>query len=67
MTDNLTVEEKATIDAMGLEEMLRLWRFGASDPSYFEGERGKYFSSRMFGLRGTDPAAWTAASKQIGW
>jgi len=64
---NLTEEEKKRIDSMSLESMLYKWRFEPSSTGYFQGDRGKYFSNRMFKLRDANPKEWAAASKRIGW
>lgn len=62
----LTPENKAHIDALSLEELLRRWRFAPSGDEWFQGETGKYWSLVMFKKRDQDGVAWTAASKKIG-
>lgn len=64
MTQN---EMKKWIDGATLEELLRKWRFDPSGSPWFQGEVGSYFSEVMSEKRSQDPAAWTAASKRIGW
>lgn len=64
---NLTDEEKAYIDNASTQELLRKWRFAPLGSDYFYGERGEYFKTVLFARQRADPAAWTAASKAIGW
>ena len=66
---NLTQDNKAHIDALTLEELLRRWRFAPIGDPWFQGETGTYWAQRMKELR-ADPggqAAHVAASKAIGW
>ena len=66
---DLTEKNKACIDAMSLESLLRQWRHAPVGDLWFQGETGKYWGERMSELRaqpGGDKA-WTAASKRIGW
>ena len=59
---------KAVIDAMGYEEMLRLWRNAPAGHYMFQGEAGDYYSKRMAALRAeVGNAAHVSASKHIGW
>lgn len=63
---DLTPENKAKIDAMSYEGLLRDWRFSPSGDPWFQGETGDYWGKRMKELRdaGADHAG---ASKRIGW
>lgn len=63
----MTKEQQQWIDNASLEELLRLWRFGRLGDPIFEGDTRAYFSDRLFRLRDADHAAWTAASKAVGW
>lgn len=62
---------KAWIDNADYETLLRKWRFGASGDPFFQGDMGKYYSDRMFGLRDKlneeQPGATVGASKNVGW
>lgn len=62
----LTEHNKAKIDAMPYEELLRAWRFAPSGDPRFEGETGQYWKDRMARLR-IEGADHVAASKTIGW
>lgn len=64
---DLTPENKAHIDAMSYEELLRHWRFAPLGDPWFQGETGEYWSKRMHELREKDPTEHVAASKKIGW
>lgn len=57
---------KAEIDAMTVEELLRVVRFAPAGDERMQGERGKYHLARMDELRAQDPAAYVAASKRLG-
>lgn len=61
----LTPENKAHIDAMSYEQLLRNWRFAPSGDVWFRGETGKYWGERMKELREkcADPVA---VSKRLG-
>jgi len=63
----MTTKQKSWIDNATLTELLRKWRPTPSGCEMFQGETGEYYSNRMFGLRDADPAAWVAASKEVGW
>lgn len=67
MATTITKEHKTWIDEAKLIPLLRKWRHGLVGDSIFEGETGEYFAKRLFGFREADPAAWTAASKLVGW
>jgi hypothetical protein len=58
---------KEAIDKMTVQEMLRLHRFAPAGDLRFQGEEGDYRMARLAELRSEDPAAYTAASKNIGW
>lgn len=62
----LTDANKAHIDAMSYEGLLRQWRFSPAGNPWFEGETGEYWSKRMAELRsaGVDQVE---ASRRIGW
>lgn len=65
----LTAENKAKIDSMSYERLLRRWRYAPAGDPWFQGETGKYWGVRMKELRskpGGDKMH-TAASKEIGW
>lgn len=55
------------IENAGREDLLRKWRFEPIGSAWFVGEVGKAFTKRMSKVREEDPAAWTAASKGVGW
>jgi hypothetical protein len=61
---DLTVENKAHIDAMTYEQLLSSWRFAPSSDPWFQGETGEYWGERMERLRGADHAQ---ISKKVGW
>ena len=63
----LTIENKAAIDEMTYEQLLRRWRFSPSGDPWFQGETGEYWSKRMKELRQKNPSGHVAASKRIGW
>lgn len=63
---DLTDANKAHIDALSLEELLRRWRMAAAGDEWFQGETGQYWKLVMFKKRDQDPQGWTAASKRIG-
>lgn len=60
-------EERAAVDAMSVEELLRSVRFTAPGAPEFQGARGQYRLRRLGQLRDSDQAAYVAASKSIGW
>ncbi len=64
---NLTPQNKAKIDAMTHNALLRHWRFGGVGDPWFQGETGKYWGKRMAQLKAEDPAQAVADSKSIGW
>ena len=64
---DLTPERKATIDALDVAALLTKWRFTPAGNPWFAGETGDYITKRLAALRDADPAAFTAASKAVGW
>ncbi len=67
MSTPMTVDEKKWIDEASIVNLLHKWRFAPSGDSMFAGESGKYYSKVMAAKRDANPAAYTAASKRIGW
>ena len=64
----MNAEEKAEIDAMDYEAMLRIWRFAVPGTAMFQGKTGHYYAKVMRQKRDLVGAAeHTAASKRIGW
>jgi hypothetical protein len=63
---NLTDDNKAHIDALSYEQLLRQWRNSPSGDPWFQGETGKYWGDRMNTLR-SEGADHVGASKRIGW
>lgn len=64
----MTPENKARIDAMDFEAMLRLVRFAPVGDPLFESETGSYFIRVMGRLREELPEGHHAIiSKRIGW
>lgn len=62
----LTAENKAYIDNLSYEGLLRSWRFAPSGNEWFQGETGKYWGERMKEMRDKG-ADHVGASKSIGW
>jgi hypothetical protein len=62
----MTTKQKAEIDNMSQEEMLRLIRFAPSGDERFVGEKGTYLLRRSRELQVKNPAGHVAASKRIG-
>jgi len=65
----LTPENKAHIDSLSYEELLRKWSHTPAIDPWFQDETGKYWSKRMAELR-AEPggeARHVAAAKAIGW
>lgn len=65
--DQIKSGDKAWIDNATLSSLLHRWRFAPLGDPMFQGATGEYYSKVMFGKRDADPAAWTAASKSVGW
>lgn len=66
--DTMTEQEHIeAIEQMGVRELLRLNRFEPSGSPWFTGAIGDRATARLSELRSQDPAAYTAASKSIGW
>jgi len=63
----LTPENKAHIDSLSYEDLLRRWRFAAVGDEWCQGATGKYLGDRMAELRKKDLDGAVAASKRIGW
>lgn len=58
----------AWIDTATLEDLLRRWRFAAAGSPWFIGTIGQHYTDTMARRRTeAGPAAWTAASKTVGW
>lgn len=64
----LTEENKAKIDSMNYEELLRRWRFTPIGDPWFEGDTGQYWSDRMREIRSQPEgnAIHVSASKRVG-
>ncbi len=62
----LTPENKAHIDSLSYETLLRRWRHAPAGDPWFQGETGDYWSERMGELR-QQGADHVGASKRIGW
>lgn len=58
---------KVMIDSFDVESLLYQWRFAPPGTKLFQGESGAYWGERLAQLRDADPAAYSAASKRIGW
>jgi hypothetical protein len=63
---DLTAENKAHIDNLSYEGLLRHWRFAPLGDPWFQGETAAYWSKRMSELR-AQGADHVGASKKIGW
>jgi len=64
----LTKRNKEIIDSKSYEELLRKWRFAPVGDSWFKGETGDYWKSRMNELRAAmDNSEHVETSKRIGW
>jgi hypothetical protein len=64
----MTPEQKAEIDGMDYEGLLRRWRFSPAGDPMFQGDTGEYFLARMVAEKkraGEAEAAET--SRRIGW
>lgn len=61
----LTDENKAHIDALSYEELLRQWRFATAGNPWFQGATGDYWQKRM-AEKAAEPGH-VAASKRVGW
>lgn len=66
-TTELTDEARKQIDDMTIEDMLRKWRTAPLGTFQHGDPWSDYFIKLMSERRKADPAAWTAASKSIGW
>lgn len=63
----ISPEDKQWIDNASIRQLLSRWRFATAGDAIFQGETGEYYSKVMCAKRDADPAAWTHASKDIGW
>ena len=63
----MTDQEKAKIDAMSYEALLRAWRFAPVGDPRFQGEHGQYWSRRMAEKRNVEEDHGVGASKRLGW
>lgn len=65
----ITEENKAHIDSLSYEELLRHYRFAETGDPWFQKEIGAYWLKRMQELRSqpNGDAIHIAASKSIGW
>lgn len=63
----MTDDEKKAIDSMSMRDLLKRCRFDPSGSPFWQGDHGDYALARLSQLRDDDPAAFTAASKEIGW
>ena len=63
----LTPELKAEIDSHDVYTLLYRVRFAPMGAEIFQGESGEYWMKRLAEVRAQDPAAYTAASKRMGW
>ena len=63
----MTDTEKAAMDAMTYEDMLRVWRFAPAGDRRFQGERGRYFADRMAQMRAAEADNGVGVSKKLGW
>ena len=61
----MSPEQKAQIDAMSYEDLLRRWRNAPAGDPIFQGEAGAYYSVVMAEKRKS--ADHVGASKRIGW
>lgn len=61
----LTPENKAHIDDLLYEDLLRRWRFAPAGDPWFQGETGQYWSKRMTEVRASG-VDHVGASKRIG-
>jgi hypothetical protein len=65
--DHETRAQLEWIDNASTEELLRRWLKAPPGDTIFQGAVGDYYKEVMFAKRAADPAAWTRASKNIGW
>jgi hypothetical protein len=62
----LTAKNKAHIDSLSYDQLLREWRFAPVGTPWFQGEAGDYWSKRMTEKREAG-SNYVQASKNIGW
>lgn len=63
----ISPEDKQWIDNASIRQLLIRCRFATAGDAIFQGETGDYYINVMCAKRDADPAAWTHASKDIGW
>ena len=63
---NLTPDNKAFIDSLSYQGLLRRWRVAPIGDPWFQGETGEYCGERMNELR-RQGADHVEASKTLGW
>jgi hypothetical protein len=63
----LTAKNRAYIDALDYQALLRRWRFATAGDHWFQDKTGQYWKERMTELRSQDAGAAIRASKDIGW
>lgn len=65
----LIPEDKAHIDSLSYEDLLRGWRFAPPGDHRLQGAKGVYWSQRMSELRAAPGGhdMHVTASKRIGW
>ena len=63
---DLTVDNKAHIDGLHYDDLLRRWRFAPSGDPWLQDESGRYWGERMAELR-KQGADHVGASKRVGW
>lgn len=64
----MTEEQRKWIDEASIEALLSRLRFAPSGDPIFTGEAGEHFLKTIARRREeAGPAAWTAASKAVGW
>lgn len=63
----MSPEDKALIDGMSTEQLLRRYRFSQIGDPIFQGDTGEYYMQVLFAKRAKDPEAWPKISKAVGW
>ena len=66
MVLRISPQDKAYIDSLSYEELLRRWCNVPAGDFWFQGSRGEYWGKRMNELRAAG-ADHVGASKRIGW
>ena len=62
---DLTPENKAHIDSLSYEDLLRRWRFAPMGDPWFQGETGTYWQKKMRETR--RHVDHVEISKRVGW